>query len=130
MSCTISAMTANTLPPPDFLPGDLHAAIVGDLMAYMGRRRITQGRLAAAVGVDQATISRWLNRDMTMAQLNRVLQALGLTAELTLRNAGTGEVTVSNFRPYLRAIAGNGIRTAPRTPLLRCLPGARFDVAQ
>lgn len=94
------------------LPDDLHGAIVGDLMAYMGRRRISQRSVASMLGVDQSTVSRWFNKDMSVADLDRVLAALGLTAQLSFRDAETGEVTLPFVRPVLVAAPGGGHRMA------------------
>lgn len=118
LRCIIVGMTAQSMPPPAYLPGDLHAAIVGDLMAYMGRRRISQRSLATTIGVDQSTVSRWFNKDMTLVDLDRVLGALGLAGRLAFIDATTLQPTVPTPGPKLRAIKGEGRDIRPRTPLL------------
>jgi predicted XRE-type DNA-binding protein len=94
-------MTARVVHFDGRLPDDLHGAIVGDLMAFMGRRRISQRRLAATLGVDQSTVSRWFNKDMTVADLDRVLAALGLAGRLAFVDAETGESTAPKVRPLV-----------------------------
>lgn len=101
------------------MPPALHASIVGDLMAYMGRRRISQRKLATLIGVDQSTVSRWFNKDMSVADLDRVLTALGLAGQLNFLDAETGTLTPPKVGSYLSAVPGNGRKSGPpRTPLL------------
>ena len=59
--------------------------------AEMARKRITQGGLAAALGVSPAAVSRRLNGvvEFSVSELETVAHLVGLTAEALLATART-----------------------------------------
>lgn len=113
LPCIINAMTARIVGLREAEPVGLHADVAGDLLAYMGRRRISQRRLAATLDVDQSTLSRWFSKGMSVEDLDRVLDALGLRAKMTLIDAETGQPTLPTVVRKFELIKGDGRKSGP-----------------
>ena len=75
-------------------------AAIANIGAEMGRRRITQKRLAQLLGMSQAAISdrQRGHTPWSLAELDRVAGLFGLPAS---------DLVASNVRPFPSGLAGN-----------------------
>jgi predicted XRE-type DNA-binding protein len=75
---------------PDAETHLLKAELVSRIDAILRRRRLTQSKSAALLGISQPDVSRLLRgnfRDYSVDRLLRLLQALGRDVEIVIRKA-------------------------------------------
>ncbi|MGB0680665.1 MAG: helix-turn-helix domain-containing protein [Polyangiales bacterium] len=96
----------STTPPP--------AVAVRELRAIVG---LTQGELAARMGVQQAAVSRFERReDVTLSTLRRYVRALGAQLEISMRTEAGRRFVLSPPTPYTPAKKSSRVADAPLAP--------------